>query len=139
MRFRVGNKHMGNGQARNRVIVLLLLLGVLTNSLFAEICLCGEACSANPGLRTEGVMDLPVHMCCADILCMSCQMEAGERAKSVNTKGLRVHFGTFGNACPFAVLYTCSAPHPLHENAYLSGPEKILFPPIYLRNLTLIC
>ena len=130
---------MGNGQASKKRVALLLLLGVLTNSLFAEICLCGEGCSANPDIRTEGVMDIPVHMRCADILCMSCQLEEGERSKSVNTTGMRVHFGTFSNACLSAMSSICSGQHPLHENVYQSDPGKISLPPIYLRNLTLIC
>ena len=103
---------MRNGQASKKRVALLLLLGVLTNSLFAEICLCGEGCSANPDIRTEGVTDIPVHMRCADILCMSCQLEEGERTKSVNTKGLRVHFGTFSDVCLFAVFFICSGLHP---------------------------
>jgi hypothetical protein len=132
---------LGNLKTFRVLIVLILALGIFTNSAMAEICFCGETCShvfPNSAKKKES---FPFHSHCPGMNCKSCNFEDGQvlKAKTAPTKAL-----------DFTILYTSiflAALSPYHLNthrgdgvtSWIYAGLKVQLTPIYLQNQCLLC
>jgi len=129
---------MGYRKAPDTVIALLLILGVFTNSALSEACFCGETCLHY--LQPDAKANSPIHMCCSDILCKSCELERGQTIKAANSLNQTFSEKLLDNALVlFPLLDSPSTSHALvnFESDYTL--IAISSSPIYLQDLSILC
>jgi len=76
---------LGNLRTFRVLIVLFLTLGIFTNSVMAETCFCGEACSHVFQKNVKKKMSFPFHNHCVGAHCKSCNFEDGQTLKAANS------------------------------------------------------
>jgi len=131
---------MGYRKAPNTLIVLLLILGVFTNSALSEACFCGEACLhwLQPNAKIE--VNFPFHMRCSEIPCKSCELEKGQTLKAVNSVNQTLNVKILDNAFILSTLLDYHPTYHALEN-FESFYTRRAIPssPIYLQNLSILC
>ena len=130
---------MGHGKA-SYLIVLFLLMGICTNSVMGEACLCGQACRHRLQSKLGAGVNSSFHMRCCGTNCNSCNIEKGQTLKAANTStptgGVKI-FDTTHIICVLvdypATIYVLKD----FDVFYAYGTPP--FSPIYLQNLSLLC
>jgi hypothetical protein len=132
---------MRNRRVLKMLLNLLLLLGILTNGVMTEACLCKEPCLVGLQDKMDAKENLPFHKRCTGNHCKRCTLEDGL---------------TFKAAVPSTLIdkiKSCvSVPILAIFNGYLSYNQIIerfghslhpyrtlLSSPIYLQNLSFLC
>jgi hypothetical protein len=117
------------------IIVLFLLVGICTNSVMGEACLCGQACRHSLGVGVNSSF----HMRCCGTNCKSCNIEEGQTLKAANA------FTTTGSVKIFDTTHIVSvsvdypaAIHMLKDFAVFYACRTLPSSPIYLQNLALL-
>ena len=135
----MGKNPMGHRKA-SYIIVLFLLMGIWTNSVMGEVCLCGQACRHSLQSKLEAGVNSPFHMPCCGTNCNGCNIEKGQTLKAANT------LTPTGSVKIFDTTHIISAlvddPVPIHIVKdfgvfYACGTLPSI--PIYLQNLSLLC
>jgi len=129
---------MGYRKAPNTLIVLLLILGVFTNSALSEACFCGEACLHY--LQPDAKTNSPIHMRCSNIPCKSCDLEKGQTLKAANSINQTFNVKLLDNAFILSTLLDCPPTYHILEffdSFYTRG--AIPSSPVYLQNLSILC
>jgi hypothetical protein len=130
---------MGHRKA-SYIIVLFLLMGIWTNSVTSEACLCGQACRHSLQSKLEAGVNSFFHMRCCGTNCNSCNIEKGQSLKAANT------FKTTGNlqvldrtpTISMFVDYPATS-HTIKDFGVFYTCRAILSAQIYLKNLSLLC
>ena len=130
---------MGHRKA-SYMIVLFLLMGICTNSVMSEACLCGQARRHSQQSKLEAGVNSSFHMRCCGTNCKSCNMEKGQSLKAANT------FKPTGNLKVLDTTQTTSVfvdypatSHIIKDFGVLYTRRAILSAQIYLKNLSLLC
>jgi hypothetical protein len=131
---------LGNLGTFRVLIVLCLTLGIFTNSVMAETCFCGEACSHAFQKNIMKKMSFPFHNHCVGTHCKSCNFEDGQTLKAANS------FPTTGNLETFDTSFILFTGTDYHSNNHIINGFclriytgiKVQSSPAYLQNLSLI-
>ncbi len=130
---------MGHRKA-SYIIVLFLLMGIWTNSVMSEACLCGQDCRHSLQSKIEAGVNSSFHMRCCGTNCNSCNIEKGQSLKAANT------FKPTGNVKVSNTTHTISVfvdypatSHILKDFGVFYGCSTLPSIPIYLQNLSLLC
>ena len=122
------------------IIVLFLLMGICTNSVMSEACLCGQACRQSLQSKVEVKVNFSFHMRCCGTSCNSCNIEKGQSLKAANT------FNPTGSVKIFDTPHTISVfvdypaiSHILKDFGIFYACRTLSSSPIYLQNLSLLC
>ena len=75
---------MGHRKA-SYIIVLFLLMGICTNSVMGEACLCGQACRHSLQSKLVAGVNSSFHTRCCGTNCNSCNIEKGQTLKAAST------------------------------------------------------
>ena len=132
---------MGNLRTFRVLPVLFLLLGIFANSVMAETCFCGEACSHAFQKNVKKKVSFPFHNHCVGTHCKSCNSEDGQTLKARNssspTGNLKLHDTTL-------FVFTLTA-YPSNNHiiksftARIYAFAKVQSSPHYLQNCSLLC
>ena len=121
------------------LITWALFLGVFSNTAFANVCLCGEACQqglrANPKIKAS----LPFHMQCSDVPCKNCKLEQFRKVMEVNSAKKALRITLIANVFIIDKPLGHSSTHQILSNLdsfQTAGP--IPSSPIYLLNLSVL-
>lgn len=123
------------------LLVMFLLLGIFANSVMAEICFCGEACSHDLKDNVEKKANFPFHNHCVGSHCKSCNFEDGQTLKARNSSSPDGNLKLFDTTL---LIFTLSAYH-LDNHITCSSIsdiyafEKVLSLPLFLNNCSLLC
>lgn len=123
------------------LLVMFLLLGIFANSVMAEICFCGEACSHDLKDNVEKKANFPFHNHCVGSHCKSCNFEDGQTLKARNSSSPDGNLKLFDTTL---LIFTLSAYH-LDNHIICSSIsdiyafEKVLSLPLFLNNCSLLC
>ena len=130
---------MGHRKA-SYMIVLFLLMGICTNSVMSEACLCGQACRHSQQSKLEAGVNSSFHMRCCGTNCNSCNMEKGQSLKAANT------FKPPGNLKVLDTTQTISVFDDYPATNYILKDFGVFYvcsalpsAQIYLKNLSLLC
>jgi hypothetical protein len=121
--------------------ILFLLLGVFANSVMAETCLCGQACSHDFQNNAKKKANFPFHNHCAGTHCKSCNFEDGQTLKAENSFSLTHNLKSL-DATLF--IFTLTA-YPLNNyiikgfTVRIYALAKVQSSPTYLQNLSILC
>lgn len=130
---------MGHRKA-SYIIVLFLLIGICTNSLMGEVCLCGQACRHSLKSKFEAGVNSSFHMRCCGTSCNSCNIEKGQTLKAANTFTPTGSVKIFDTTHIIIVLVDYPAiSHILKDFGVFYGYRPLPSSPIYLQNLSLLC
>ncbi len=131
---------MGHRKTPNILVIVLLVLGVLTNSALAEACFCGEAClhvfqpNANISAKTL------FHMRCTDVPCQSCQLEKGQTLKAANSRHHSFHTRILDTLFILSPFLDYQSSYDVLESGYsFHDRGAITSSPVYLQNLSILC
>jgi hypothetical protein len=120
--------------------ILFLVLGVFANSVMAETCLCGEACS-HDFQNNAKKKAFPFHNHCAGTHCKSCNFEDGQTLKAGKSFSPTHNLKSL-DATPFIFILTAY----LLNNHIIKGftvriyaLAKVQSSPTYLQNLSILC
>jgi len=131
---------MGKIKVLRQLLALFLVLGIYTNGMMAEVCLCGQSCSH--GLqkdRSEARGKSLFHKRCSETNCKSCNLENGQTLRAANISSSDGNFKIFDTAWIASVLVDYPT-----TNYYFKSfrspftPVKVLSSPIYLKNLSFL-
>jgi hypothetical protein len=131
---------MDNINISKIIITSLLIVGILVNSSFAAVCLCGQACSH--GLQRKNSMEFKLffHLQCSGTQCKSCDLEKGKSITATNPLGKNYNAKNFDATITLpAHIYCPSAHHTFRELNSFCVLKTTASPPIYLQNLCLRC
>lgn len=129
---------MGYRKAPNTLIVLLLILGIFTNSALSEACFCGEACLHY--LQPDAKTNSPIHMRCSNIPCKSCGLERGQTLKAANSANQTFYAEILDNESVLSTLLDFSPTyHAIVNFESFYSLRAIPSLPIYLQNLSILC
>lgn len=130
---------MGHRKA-SYIIVLFLLMGICTNSMMGEVCLCGQACRHSLQSKLEAGVNSFFHMRCCGTNCNSCNIEQGQTLKAVNTYTPTGSVNIFDTThiIPVLVDYPTIS-HILKDFGVFYACRTLPSFPIYLQNLSLLC
>jgi len=135
----VGKTLMGHRKA-SYIIVLFLLMGIWTNSMMGEVCLCGQACRHSLQSKLEAGVKSSFHMRCCGTNCNSCNMEKGQTLKATNTStptgGAKILDTTH---IMFVLVDYPSTTNVLNDFGVFYACRTLPSSPIYLQNLSLLC
>ena len=131
---------MGYRKTPNILVIVLLVLGVLTNSVLAEACFCGEAClhglQPNANIRAN----FRFHMRCTGIPCQSCQLEKGQTIKAANSRHQSFNTRIFDNLFVLSSFRDYpSSYHILESGHSFHDWGAIASSPVYFQNLSILC
>ena len=131
---------MGNLRAFRVLIVLFLTLGIFTNSVMAEICFCGEACSHVFPNNVKRKEIFPFHNHCVGTHCKSCNFEDGQALKGKNPSSKAPNFLVFNTPTFIFTLTTYHLNNHLGDGvtSWICTGGKVQFTPIYLQNRCLL-
>jgi len=122
------------------IIVLFLLMGICTNSVIGEACLCGQACRHSLQSKLGSGVNSSFHMRCCGTNCNSCNIEKGQTLIASNTftpTGIVKNFDTTHIIFVF-VDYSANI-HILKDCGVFYANRPLASFPIYLQNLSLLC
>jgi hypothetical protein len=115
-------------------------MGICTNSVTGEVCLCGEACRHILQGKLEAGVNSSFHMRCCGTNCNSCNIEKGQTLKAANTRTPTGSVKIFDATHVISVLVDYPATiHILKDFGVFYGCTPLPSSPIYLRNLSLLC
>jgi len=130
---------MGRRKA-SYIIVLFLLIGIWTNSVMGEACLCGQACRHSLQSKLGAGLNSSFHMRCCGTNCNSCNMEKGQTLKAANTStptgGAKILDTTH---IIFELADYPASINVLKNFAVFYPGRTLTSSPIYLQNLSLLC
>jgi len=132
---------LGNLKTFKVLPVLFLLLGIFANSVMAETCFCGEACSHDFQNNAKKKVNFPFHNHCAGTHCKSCNFEDGQTLKAGKS------FSPTGNLKLLdTTLFIFTLTAYLLNNHIIKGftariyaLAKVQSSPTYLQNLSILC
>ena len=130
---------MGHRKA-SYIIVLFLFMGICTNSVMGEVCLCGQACRHSLQSKLGVGVSSSFHMRCCGTNCRSCNIEEGQTLKAANTftpTGSVKNFDTTHIISGFVDYFATI--HILKDCGVFYGSRPLASFPIYLQNLSLLC
>ena len=123
------------------LLILFLSLGILTNSVMAETCFCGEACSHDFKNNVKNKIKFPFHNHCVGSHCKSCNFEDGQTLKAKNASNWHGNLKLLGTTY---LIFTLSDYY--FDNHFISGFtqdihafEKLHALPLFLNNCSLLC
>ena len=123
------------------LLVLFLTLGIFANSVMAEICFCGEACSHAFQKNVGKKVNFTFHNHCVGSHCKSCNFEDGQNLKARNSSNSDGNLKLLDTTL---IIFTLSAKH--LEDHIISGfaPdtyafEKLQSLPLFLNKCSLLC
>ena len=123
------------------LLVMFLLLGIFANSVMAEICFCGEACSHDFKDYVEKKANFPFHNHCVGSHCKSCNFEDGQTLKARNSSSPDGNLKLLDTTL---LIFTLTAYH--LDNHIIWGFtsdiyafEKVQSLPLFLNNCSLLC
>ena len=126
------------------LLVLFLLLGIFANSVMAEICFCGEACSHDFKNNVKKKVNFPFHNHCVGTYCKSCNFEDGQTMKAGNSSSPDGKLKLLDTTLLIFTLFTLSVY--LLDNHIIWGFtsdiyafEKVQSLPLFLNNCSLLC
>ena len=67
------------------LLVIFIILGIFANSVMAQACFCGEACSHSLQGKTTTSTGSPFHHRCSGTHCKSCNLEDGQTLQAKNS------------------------------------------------------
>ena len=121
--------------------VLILLFGIFTNSVMAETCFCGEACSHDFKNNVKKKIKFPFHNHFVGTHCRSCNMEDGQTLKARNSSS-----PTGNLKLPDTTLFISTLNTYPSNNHIIRGFTdriyafaKVQPPTIYLKNCSRLC
>ena len=122
------------------IIVLLLLMGICTNSVMSEACLCGQACQHSLQSKLGAGVNSLFHMRCCGTNCKSCNIEEGQKLKAANTSTPSGSVKNFDTILVISILVDYPASiHILKDFDVFYACRTVPSFPIYLQNLSLLC
>jgi hypothetical protein len=131
---------MGYRKTFNILVALFLILGVFTNSAFAEACLCGQACLHGLQPKAKVKVNFLPHMRCSATLCKSCDLEEGQTLKAANSATQTTNVKILDTAFILSTFFDYpSTYHSLKDFNSFYPCETAPSSPIYLQNLSLRC
>ena len=123
------------------LFVLLLAFGIFANSVMAEVCFCGEACSHVFQKNVKEKASFPFHNHCFGNHCESCNFEDGQTLKARHLSGSD---GDLKLLYTPLIIFTLSSYHT--DNPIIEGftpsiyaLEKFQTLPLFLNNCSLLC
>ena len=121
--------------------ILLLLLGIFTNSVMAEVCFCGEICSHDFQKNVNKKVSFPFHNHCVGTQCKSCNFEDGQTLKARNSSRPAGNLKLLDTTL---FVFTLAAYHldsPIVDGftSHIYAFEKFQSLPVYLKNCSLLC
>ena len=131
---------MGKRKILRQLLALFLILGIYTNGMMAEVCLCGQSCPH--GLqkdRSEARGRLLFHKRCSHTDCKSCKLENGQTLRAANISSSDGNFKIFDTAWIASVLVDYPTTN-YHLKSFRSPftSVKVLSSPIYLKTLSFL-
>ena len=122
------------------LLVMFLLLGIFANSVMAESCFCGEACSHDLKDNVEKKANFPFHNHCVGSHCKSCNFEDGQTLKARNSSSQDGNLKLFDTTL---LIFNLSAYHLdnhiiCSSTPYIYAFEKVLSLPLFLNNCSLL-
>ncbi len=130
---------MGHRKA-SYIIVLFLLMGICTNSVMGEACLCGQACRHSLQSKLGAGVNSSFHTRCCGTNCTSCNIEKGQTLKAANTSTPTGGVKIFDTTHFIFVLIDYPATiHMLKDFGVFYACRTLPSSPIYLQNLSLLC
>jgi hypothetical protein len=122
------------------IIVLFLLMGICTNSVMSEVCLCGQACRHSLQSKLEAGVNSSFHMRCCGTNCKSCNIEEGQSLKAANTLTPTGSVKILDTTHIISALVDYPAPIHIVKDFGVFYASRTLRPSrIYLQNLSLLC
>ena len=122
------------------IIVLFLLMGIWTNSVMGEVCLCGQACRHSLKSKLEAGVNSSFHMRCCGTNCNSCNIEEGQTLKAANTFTPTDSVKIFDTIHIISVFVDYPATiHIQKDFGVFNACRTLPSYPIYLQNLSLLC
>ncbi len=132
---------MGNRRACRMLLSLFLLLGIVTNGVMTEACLCKEPCLGGLQGEIDAKENLPFHKRCTGNHCKRCTLEDGLtfKAAASSTPISRVK-----NCVSLPILAIFSGYHSYNHIIERFGHSlhtyrTFLSSPTYLQNLSFLC
>jgi hypothetical protein len=130
---------MGHRKA-SYIIVLFLLMGICTNSVMGEVCLCGQACRHSLQSKLEAGVNSSFHMRCCGTNCKSCNIEEGQSLKAANTLTPTGSVKILDTTHIISALVDYPAPiHIVKDFGVFYACRTLPSISIYLQNLSLLC
>jgi hypothetical protein len=132
---------VGNLRTFKVLPVLFLLLGIFTNSVMAETCFCGDACSHVFQTNVNKKLSFPFHNHCVGTHCKSCNFEDGQTLKAENSSSPTGKLKLFDTTL---FIFTSTA-YPLNNHIIRDFTFRIFtFANIqssltYLQNCSILC
>lgn len=131
---------MGKRKVLRQLIALFLILGIYTNGMMAEVCLCGQSCPHGLQKDRSEARGRPLfHKRCSQTNCKSCNLENGQTLRAANISSSDGNFKIFDTAWIASVLvHYPTTNHYLISfySTYISA--RVPSSPIYLKNLSLL-
>jgi len=122
------------------IIVFFLVMGICTNSVMAEFCLCGQGCQHSLQCKLEARVNPSFHMRCCGTNCKSCNIEEGQTLKAANTFTPTASLKIFDTTHIISVFVDYpSTIHTLRDFRVFYACITLPSFPIYLQNLSLLC
>lgn len=123
------------------LLILFLLLGIFANSVMAEICFCGEACSHNFRDNVEKNANFPSHNHCVGSQCKSCNLEDGQTLKGRSLSSPDVSYKLFDTNLLIFTLPTYYLDNHIiwGFTSDIYAFEKVQSLPLFLNNCSLLC
>jgi len=122
------------------IITLFLLMGICTNSVMGEACLCGQTCQHSLQSKLGVGANSSFHMRCCGTNCKSCNIEEGQTLKVANTFTPTGSVKIFDTAHFISVFVDYPAIiHILKDFGVFYACRTLPSFPIYLQNLSLLC
>jgi hypothetical protein len=122
------------------IIVFFLLMGICSNSVMGEVCLCGQAGRHILQSKLEAGVNSSFHLRCCGTNCNSCNIEKGQTLKAANTYTPTGGGKIFDTTHIIIVLVDYPAiSHMFTDFGVFYAPRTLPSCPIYLQNLSLLC
>jgi len=132
---------MRNRKVFRMLLSLFLLLGILTNGVMTEACLCKEPCLNGLQGEIDAKENLPFHKRCTGNQCKRCTLEDGLTFKAAAPSTL---IGKVKSCVSVPILAIFNGYHSYNHiterfshslHIYRAFPSS----PIYLQNLSFLC
>ena len=132
---------MRNRRVFRMLLNLFLLLGILTNGVMSEACLCKEPCLVGLQGEIDAKENLPFHKRCTGNHCKRCALEDGLTFKAAVSSTL---IGKIKSCVSVPILAIFNGYHSYNHIIERFGHSlhtyrTFLSSPIYLQNLSLLC
>ena len=132
--------HMVKGKIHKKLLALFLVLGLFSSGMMAEACICGQSCPHGLQKDSSGAsVNSLFHKRCSETNCKSCNLENGQTLKAANISSSDGNFKIFDRAWILSVsLDYPTTNHYLMTFCSTYTSERVLYPPIYIKNLSFL-